>query len=54
VGIAPDKAVEITEQDRVSFDLWKRRDSATPGDRARLEKWADPVLAAAVETLTAK
>jgi len=51
VGITPDKIVEISETDRELLTLWHRRKSATPGERAKLEKWKDPVLSAALTTL---
>ena len=54
VGITPDTPVEISEEDRANFELWKRREAATPADREKLANWTDPVLAAALEALSAE
>lgn len=54
VGIEPDRVVEISEDDRALFELWKRRESASPEDREKLAQWSDPVLAAAQKVLAAE
>jgi carboxyl-terminal processing protease len=52
VGITPDVVVKISDTDRELLDLWRRRDSLPPEDKARLANWEDPVLTAALETLS--
>ena len=51
VGVDPDIAVEITEEDLANFERFKVRKSASPETLAELEKWHDPVLKAALEHL---
>ena len=52
VGIEPDVPVEVSETDRDSLSVWRRRASATPEERAALETWTDPVVAAALTELS--
>lgn len=51
VGVEPDIAVEITDEDLSNFERFKTRKSASPETLALLAKWTDPVLAAAIEHL---
>lgn len=51
VGIAPDVDVEIAAADRELLELWRRRKSASPEERTRLDAWTDPVLEAALKAL---
>lgn len=51
VGIPPDVAVEITDDDRDKLDLFRRRDSLTADESKTLKAWNDPVVAAALKAL---
>lgn len=51
VGIQPDIAVEIGDEDRTRTGLSFRKAQLTPEEAAELEKWTDPVLSAALEAL---
>ncbi len=53
-GITPDLEVVITGEDREIYGLWRRRDSLSPAESARLESWTDPVLAAAIKSLASQ
>ncbi len=44
----------ITGEDREIYGLWRRRDSLSPAESARLESWTDPVLAAAIKSLASQ
>ncbi|MDE0825504.1 MAG: S41 family peptidase [Akkermansiaceae bacterium] len=51
VGITPDVAIEISQDDRDLLNLWRRRDSLTPEEAGKLGTWKDPVLSAALAEL---
>ena len=51
VGITPDLAVDISDEDRELLELWRRRDSLTPEESKKLGPWKDPVLTAALKAL---
>ena len=51
VGISPDVTVETTGEDRSLTALSFRRAQLDPADRARVDAWTDPVLAAALKSL---
>ena len=51
VGVDPDIAVEITEEDLSNFERFKIRLTAPPETQAILAKWTDPVLKAAIDFL---
>jgi carboxyl-terminal processing protease len=51
VGVAPDIAVEISDEDLANFERFQVRKTAPPETLAILEAWTDPVLAAAIEHL---
>ena len=50
-GITPDVSVEISEQDRASFQKRCRIDSLPAEERKQVEAWKDPVLMAAEKLL---
>lgn len=52
VGITPDVVVPFSDEDRTCFGLYQRRATLKPEEAARLEKWKDPVMAAALKALT--
>ncbi|WP_411847493.1 S41 family peptidase [Roseibacillus persicicus] len=54
VGVEPDIAVEISDEDLSNFERFKTRKSATPETLKVLEKWTDPVLKAAIDKLQAR
>jgi len=47
VGVTPDVLVPISETDRENLEIFRRRESASPEERAKLAAWTDPVLASA-------
>jgi len=47
VGVTPDVVVPVSESDRANLEIFRRRQSATPGEREKLSAWTDPVLASA-------
>lgn len=51
VGITPDVAVKISEEDQINFEHFKTRNDATASIQAQLENWQDPCLKAALEAL---
>jgi len=51
VGVTPDLAVEISDEDRTRFENSLRRDSLPPDERKALDAWQDPVIAAALKRL---
>lgn len=51
VGVAPDIAITITDDDLINFERFKSRETASSDSLALLEKWTDPVLAAAIKHL---
>lgn len=51
VGISPDIAIEISEEDLSNFERFKTRQTAPPEALETLENWTDPVLAAAISQL---
>ena len=51
VGVDPDLAIEISEEDLSNFERFKTRLTAPPETQAILAKWTDPVLKAAIEYL---
>lgn len=51
VGVEPDVAIEITEEDLVNFERFKSRKTASADSLAILKEWTDPVLSAAIEHL---
>ena len=52
VGITPDVAVEIKQEDRDNLNLFRRRESLTPAERKTLKAWKDPVVDAAIKALS--
>lgn len=52
VGITPDVVVPFSDEDRACFGLYQRRATLKPEEASRLEKWKDPVMAAALKALT--
>jgi len=51
VGVTPDLAVEISDEDRTRFENSLRRDGLPPDERKALDAWQDPVIAAALKRL---
>lgn len=51
VGITPDVVIPFSDEDRACFDLYRHKDALKPEDAARLAKWKDPVMEAALKTL---
>jgi len=51
VGITPDVVIPFSGEDRACFDLYRHKDSLKPDDAARLKKWQDPVMTAALKEL---
>jgi carboxyl-terminal processing protease len=54
VGITPDIAIAITEQDRVNFPLSLVKKTLSDDKQKELAAWKDPVLTKAIEVLTKK
>jgi carboxyl-terminal processing protease len=52
VGITPDVAVKIKQEDRDNLNLFRRRESLTPAERKTLKAWKDPVVEAAIKALS--
>ena len=51
VGVDPDIAIEISDEDLANFERFKVRKSATPETLELLKKWTDPTLQAAIDSL---
>lgn len=51
IGITPDVVIPFSDEDRVCFDLYRHKDSLKPEEAARLAKWKDPVMEAALKAL---
>ena len=51
VGITPDVVIPLSDEDRACFDLYRHKDSLKPEESARLAKWKDPVMEAALKAL---
>lgn len=49
VGVTPDVAVTLTDEDRDCFELFRRKESLKPDEAKKLAAWKDPVMAKALE-----
>ncbi len=49
VGITPDVAVTLTDEDRACFELFRQKESLKPEEAKKLAAWKDPVMAKALD-----